>query len=128
MGAKAERRVADRKSIDKIEVTDVTTLKNYKLLIRNGTIIDASSSGLLMHVDRKDIVPDDYKATLDLEVLVGTPVAFFLPQMNLDLDGKITRTKHVGKGTFEIGITFSQDVPEYWRECLVDLLPSPGEM
>lgn len=48
--------------------------------------------------------------------------------MNLDLDGTVNRTLHKGRGNFEIAIEFSRDVPEYWRECLIDLLPAPGEM
>jgi hypothetical protein len=60
--------------------------------------------------------------------LVNQRVVLFLPQMNLDLDGTVMRTKHIGKGQFELGIKFSDDVPEYWRECLIDLLPRPGEL
>ena len=52
----------------------------------------------------------------------------FLPQLNLDLDGTIIRTKHIGKGVFEVALTFAPDTPHFWRECLVELLPAPGEV
>ena len=48
--------------------------------------------------------------------------------MNLDLDGRVVRASHIGRGAFEIALEFSEDIPEYWRECLVDLLPEPGEI
>jgi glycine cleavage system aminomethyltransferase T len=47
--------------------------------------------------------------------------------MNIEISGRIARTKLLGKQGFEIGIDYAEDAPEYWRECLVDLLPAPGE-
>lgn len=125
---KADRRLADRKSVDSIEVSDITSLSNYKVLVKKGRIVDASISGLLIHVDRQDLIPKELKSNLSLDSLVGQQVVLFLPQMNLDLDGTVNRTSHKGRGIFEIAIVFSRDVPEYWRECLIDLLPAPGEM
>lgn len=51
-----------------------------------------------------------------------------IDEMNLELSGTVKRTKMVGRGVFEIGIDFSEDAPDYWRECLLDLLPTPDEM
>lgn len=124
----AERRFAKRKSVDAIHVTEMTSLSNYKELAREGYIIDASINGFLMSVSRKNLIPPELKQNLSLDSLIGERVVLFLPQMNLDLDGKITRAHHTGKGFFEIAISFSDDIPEYWRECLIDLLPSPGEL
>ena len=73
-------------------------------------------------------IPEDLKNNLTLDRIIGESVVMFLPQMNLDLDGTIRRAHHKGKGVFEIAVDFSEGVPEYWRECLIDLLPSPGEM
>lgn len=123
----AERRIAARKAVDPILVAELTSLKKYKVLARAGNIIDASTSGLLMTVNRKDLVPKELRENLSLEELVGEHVVMYLPQMNLDLDGTVTRADHIGKGIFEIAITFSSEVPLYWRECLVDLLPELGE-
>ena len=128
MPVKAERRHADRKSVDCIQVADLTSLSNYRVIAKKGTIVDASTTGFLIQVSRKDLLPEDLKSNLNLDSLVGQQVVLFLPQMNLDLDGTVNITSHKGKGYFEIVIEFSRDVPEYWRECLIDLLPSPGEM
>jgi len=125
---KAERRIATRKVVDSIHVAELTSLSSYLVIAHEGAIIDASPSGFMLKVERKHLVPKDLRENLSMTHLVGHQVVMYLPQMNLDLDGTITRATHVGKGGFEIAVTFSDDVPEYWRDCLVDLLPGPGEI
>ena len=125
---KAERRIAARKIVDFIHIAELTSLSSYSVIAREGVIVDASQSGFLLRIERQQLVPKEYRENLTLTALVGHQVVMYLPQMNLDLDGTITRADHVGKGHFEIAITFSAEVPEYWRDCLVDLLPAPGEI
>jgi hypothetical protein len=125
---KAERRVAARKIVDFIHIAELTSLSSYSVIAREGVIVDASQSGFLLKVERSQLIPKEYRENLSMTNLVGHQVVMYLPQMNLDLDGTITRADHVGRGSFEIAITFSPDVPEYWRDCLVDLLPAPGEI
>lgn len=124
----AERRIAERKSVDCIHVNDLTSVHNYMVIAREGYIVDASSTGFLMEINRSHLVPEELRENLTLEAIVGQQVVLYLPQMNLDLDGVITRANHVGKGLFHVAIEFSNEVPEYWRECLCDLLPAPGEV
>jgi len=126
--AKANRRVRERKVVDEIVVSELTSLSSYNILAHTGIIVDASASGFLLSLDRKQFAAKDLRDSLSLDSLIGHQVVMFLPQMNLDLDGTIVRTEHKGKGRFELAITFSADVPEYWRDCLVDLLPAPGEI
>lgn len=125
---KADRRIAARKVVDYIHVAELTSLSSYSVIAREGVIADASQSGFLLKIDRQQLVPKEFRENLTLEQLIGHQVVMYLPQMNLDLDGTITRASHVGRGTFEIAVKFSPDTPEYWRDCLVDLLPAPGEM
>lgn len=124
----AERRLAERKSVDPIVVSDVTSLSNYTVIAKSACIIDASTRGFMLSVKRNELLPKDLRENLSLESLVGQQMVLYLPQMNLDLDGTVTRAHHKGKGVFEIAMDFSPEVPEYWRECLIDLLPSPGEI
>lgn len=125
---KAERRVAARKTVDFIHISELTSLSNYGVIASEGVIVDASQSGFLMAIERTQLIPKEYRDNLSLHSLVGQQVVMYLPQMNLDLDGTVTRADHKGKGRFEIAVTFSPDVPEYWRDCLVELLPAPGEI
>jgi hypothetical protein len=125
---KTDRRIASRKEIEGIEINDLTSISSYSLIARKGRIINASRTGFLLEIDRKALVPGELRDNLSLESTLGQQVVLYLPQMNLDLDGTIMRTSHQGKGKFLVAIDFSYDVPDYWRECLVDLLPAPGEM
>jgi hypothetical protein len=126
--ARAERRIASRKVVDFIHVAELTSLSDYAVIAHEGVIVDASRTGFLLRIERTQLLPKHLRENLDLNSLVGHQVVMFLPQMNLDLDGTITRAAHKGKGSFELALTFSEDVPEYWRDCLVDLLPAPGEL
>ena len=123
----AERRIADRKQVDPVRIAELTSLTSYSVIASEGIITDASQSGFLLKVDRVDLLPEEFRKNLNLSSLIGDQVVMFLPQMNLDLDGTVTRALHTGRGSFEIAVSFSQDIPEYWRDCLVDLLPFPGE-
>jgi hypothetical protein len=123
-----EKRSATRKSVDSILVSDLTSLSSYSVLAKEGYIVDASTSGFLLVVSRKHLVQKELKQDLNMDKLVGQQVVLYLPQMNLDLDGRVTRTHHRGSGFFEVAIEFGPDVPKYWKECLIDLLPTPGEI
>ncbi len=125
---KSDRRYANRKSVEGVQFNDLTSITNYAVLAKSGRIVNASVNGFLIEVNREDLVPGELREHLSLEATLGQQVALYLPQMNLDLDGTITRTTHLGKGVFAIAIDFSYDVPEYWRACLIDLLPAPGEI
>lgn len=121
------KRTSKRKVVEDVYFTELSDLNSSLVIAHNGHIVDASSSGFLAIFNRDD-ADQSLRSTLTLDHLIGTKVALFLPQMEIDLDGTISRTKHIGKGFFEIGVTFSEEIPEYWRDCLKDLLPSPGEL
>lgn len=121
------RRESDRKVVDAVYFSELSDLGTSEVLASSGHIVDASSSGFLILFHR-DHSHENLKGTLSFDHLLDSHVSLYLPQMEIDLDGKITRTKHIGKGYFEIGIAFSEDTPVFWRECLKDLLPQPGEM
>jgi hypothetical protein len=125
---KTDRRIAPRQDIHPIEISGFTSLDHMTLLSRHGTIIDASSTGFLLHVDRVELVPKQFKNSLSLSEVEGDQILLTIREMKLEIGGKITRTKRINKETFEIAIDFSDDAPEYWRECLLEMLPRPGEM
>ncbi len=122
-----EKRIANRKSIEGITVSHVTALAPVCLIAREGVLVNVSSSGFLLRIHRNDLVPKDLKSNLTLEGLEGEPIMMTITEMDLDIDGYITRTQMVGSGVFEVAVDFTQDAPPYWRECLCDLLPEPGE-
>lgn len=123
----ANRRVAPRRDITPLQVSSVASLDNLARIARYGEIIEASTTGFLLIVKREDLVPAALRKNLTLEPIHGSKVLLHLPQMNIEIAGRIKRSKLLGKQGFEIGIDYAEDAPEYWRECLLDLLPAPGE-
>lgn len=128
--AKAERasRKSPRKQLSPRTITSMSSLDNLAKIARGGEVVQVSSSGILLLVRREDLIPQTLRGNLNIDSLVGGKVLLHLMDLNLEISGKVARTRYIGKRGFEIGIDYSDDAPEYWRECLVDLLPAPGEM
>lgn len=126
--SKYNRRVAPRKEVSPIHVSYLTSLDDFAKIAKNCEITEASATGLLLLIKREDIIPQALRKTLSLDALIGDRVFMHLEEMNLEVSGVITRTQLSGKKGFYVAIDYSEDAPEYWRECLMDLLPSPGEL
>lgn len=126
-GLDLDRRVAPREDFEPIAITGFTSLDHKTLLARTGHIVEASITGFLLHLKRKDLVPKKFREVLSLEELEGDHVMLRISPLSLEIGGKIARTKRVSKDLFEIAIDFSEDAPEYWREALIDMLPRPGD-
>ncbi len=121
-------RSAPRRNIEHLQINSVSSMASLTKIAKKAEIIEASSTGFLMVIKREDLIPAELRKNLTLESLVGTEILIYLPQMNLELSGKVARTQLKGKAGFQIGIDYTEDAPEYWRECLFDLLPAPGEL
>ncbi len=124
---KSSGRLAIRKEVSPIHVSSLTSLDEFARIAKNCEIIEASTSGLLLFIKRDDLIPAVLRKNLSIDCLVGNRVFMHLDQMNLELSGIIKRTQFLGKKGYHIAVDYSEEAPEYWRECLVDLLPNPGE-
>jgi hypothetical protein len=124
---KAERRITNRKEVYPLRISSLAVMDSMAKLVRHGTIVNASAHGMLLHIRREDLIPRSLKNSLSLDPLIGDLVVIKIEEMNLELTGKITRTKLLGKEGFELALDYSSDAPQYWRECLMDLLPTPQE-
>lgn len=128
VSTKTNKRVAPRKEVSPIHVAYLTSLDDFAKIAKNCEIVEASSSGLLLLLKREDLIPSALRKNLNLDCLVGDRVFMHLEEMNLEISGVITRTQLLGKKGFYVAVDYSDEAPEYWRECLMDLLPSPGEL
>lgn len=126
--AKRKTRAAPRKELSPVKVSYISSLTTFSKLTREGQIIEASATGLLILIDRSDLVAPQLRKNLSIDELVGERVYMRLDDMNLELSGVVARTQFMGKKGFHIAIDYSDEAPEYWRECLMELLPVPGEM
>ena len=122
------RRVAPRKEITPINVSYITSLSDFTKIAKNCEIVEASATGLLLLIKREDILPSSLRKNLNLDMVLGESIFMHLEDMNLEISGSIARTQLLGKKGFYVAVDYSEDAPEYWRECLMDLLPIPGEL
>ena len=122
------KRISPRKQTHPIHVSHMTSLDDFTKIAKDCEIIEASITGLLMQVKRQDLLPSHLRSNLTIDCLIGDMVFLHLEDMNLEISGKIVRTQFLGKSGFLIAVDYSEDSPEYWRECLMDLLPRPGEL
>lgn len=122
------QRGSPRKTVAALEVSYISSLENLAKIAKNCEIIEASSTGLLVLMQRSNLIPQALRGNLNLDMLVGQHLSLKIDAMNLEISGKVVRTKFLGKTGFHIALDYTDDAPEYWRECLMDLLPIPGEI
>ena len=122
------KRSSPRKSVSRTLISSMASLDTMSKICRGGELVQASSTGLLLLVRREDLIPEGLRRNLNIDSIVGGKVLIHLADFNLEISGKVARTKYLGKKGFEIAIDYTDDAPEYWRECLVDLMPAPGEL
>jgi hypothetical protein len=125
--AHSERRSAPREKLDPIDIRGFTSLDHMTLLSRKGQIVEASKTGFLLHVERKAIVPKQFKDAFNLKELEGDRVILMIDPLNLEISGRIARTNKFSKDIWEIVIDMTDDSPEYWREILLEMLPRSSD-
>ncbi len=123
MKAQRKPRQSIRKEITPLTLDSFASLETLQKLASFGEVIQASSSGILLHFRREDFIDKELRTNLNIDHIVGQSVYFMIHEMNLEISGVVARTKFLGKKGFHVAIDYSKDAPEYWRECLMDLLP-----
>lgn len=122
-----DRRNSPREKVEPIPVRGLMSIDHKTQLSRVAQIVDASTTGFLLHVARKDLIPEQFRDALSISALEGDQVILLIDPLNLEVSGKIARTKRLNKETYEIVVDFSDDAPEYWREALIDMLPRASD-
>ncbi len=121
-------RKSARKEIAVLNLTRISTLDNLAKIASEGLVTQVSKSGILLNVKRTHLIPQYLRQNLNLDVLIGKRLLIHIHELNLDMSGVVSRTALRGSGGFIIALDFSEDAPDYWRECLVDLLPTEQEV
>ena len=117
---------AARESLEPLPIRGLTSIDHMTLLARKGFLVEASTTGFLLEIERRDLAPKSFRDSLSLKELEGDKVYLMIDAMNLEVGGVITRTHRLNKDRWQIAVDFREDAPEYWRECLLELLPKPG--
>lgn len=119
----ADKRTAQRHNLSPLEIHGMIDISRLAPICDFGHITDASSTGFKLVVKHQDLCDSKLKGDMNLDTLKGVEVSLYIPIMDLDITGYVSRTKYISNKEFEIGIDYTADAPEYWRECLCDLLP-----
>lgn len=122
--ARKKFRSSPRKDITQLTLDSFSSLESLEKLADHGDVVEASTSGILIHFKREDFIKRELRSNLSIDSLVGSKVFFTIHEMDLEITGTVARTQFLGKKGFYVAIDYSSDAPEYWRECLMDLLPS----
>jgi len=125
---KNERRANDRKDLDPLAIQGLISITDLTPIADNASLVEASPTGFRIFIERNELVDQELQKNLTLEPIEGLEISLFIPAMDLDMTGVIVRSRHRGDGIYELGIDYTADAPEYWRQCLCDLLPAPGEL
>ena len=125
---RSEKRFFDRQELDPLSIQGLISISDLTPIADGGLLVEASPSGVRIEVMREELCDPLLRENLSLEEIEGLQVSIFIPAMDLDITGLITRTRYIGDSKFELGVDYTSDAPEYWRECLCDLLPKPGEL
>lgn len=122
--ARKKFRASPRKELAQLTLDSFSSLENLEKLAVYGEVIEASTSGILIHFKREDFLKKELRTNLSIDTLLGAKVYFNIHEMDLEISGTVARTQFLGKKGFYVAVDYSSDAPEYWRECLMDLLPS----
>lgn len=125
---KNDQRSAPRREMEKIAVLEIAFMQPFEPVARHGFLVDASSTGFLLEIEYSEITNKNYRGTLTLDAMIGKDIMLEIELMGLEIYGVVARTKKIGKSRFEVAIDFSDEAPEYWRECLLDMLPTAEEI
>lgn len=106
-----------------IKVSQFSLIKTSDIIAQQAFLFQVSPKGFYLRLDRKDL-PKKLKSNLTLHSICNRDVTMHLPQLDFGLDGTITHTRHIGRGVFELFIQFFDNVPNYWSDCLLDMLIS----
>jgi len=106
-----------------IKATAITLSNEENIIIKKAIVSQLNTTNFSLIFNVYDLLLPSLKYQLHLHSLWYKNIHTYIPDMEMDLEGKVIGTRHLGKGSFEINIEFFQEVPKYWRECLMDLWP-----
>lgn len=121
-----ERVTADKKLTFKASCISLLEEEN-NLIAKKAFISKVTPNGFNLKLYYKDLIPRSLRFHLNLGPLIGKKILMYIPAMNIDLEGTITKAQHIGNGHFNIHLDFFKDMPKYWCECLFELWPTTSK-
>ena len=100
---------------------DLISLKTKDILSPQSELTAVTKNGLIVQTKKQffNISENDFPRFLN------NPVELFLSQYEIPFYGVIKKINIKEKGSVEIKISFLESAPDYYRECVTDLLKIP---
>ena len=111
-----------------INVVSVKTVNPPNLVADSAVLVNASSDSFLLHIDREDLDWMELRRHINLTPLEGKSITLTIEPMGLDISGYVVKTFMLGDGMFALDVNFGNKYSSYFKECLLDLLPSTDEI
>ena len=109
--------IMDKEKTENKVWTELISLQTEEILSSYSELDSVTKNGLTVIAKKKFFnIPESGF----LKVL-NKPVELFLSQYEIPFYGVIKEIKRKKKDTFEIKISFMENTPAYYRECLTDL-------
>ena len=99
-------------------LTDIVALQTREILSKYNELTLVDTKGLVIRT-KKDSFPFSIK---DRKKFLNLQVELFLSQYELPFHGEIDSIKDIEDGGIEIKIRFLRQTPQYYRECIGELL------
>ena len=113
-----------KKSNKKVKASFITLSDgDENLIAKKALISQVTPRGFDMVLNRHDLVPSHLKFNINLNSLCKKNISLYIPSMEIDLEGTVIKTNHLGRGVFKISTEFFKEFPKYWGECLSELWP-----
>lgn len=99
--------------------------KETNLIARKALISQMTPYGFELSLHRHDLVLKVLKYNTSLNMLCSKNLSLYIPAMDMDLEGTVITTDHLGQGVFKIQMKFLKEQSSYFNECLCELWPGP---
>ena len=106
-----------------VRASSITLANEENLIVKKARVSHISPTGFNLTFNYRDLAAESLRFQLHLHSIWYKDIHVYIPDMEMELEGQVVGTQHLGNGNFEINIFFFQEVPKYWRECLLDLWP-----
>ncbi len=108
-----------------LKVAVIALSPEEKLVVKKAFVSALNLTGFKLIFHNKDLVSDSLRQPFHLRSLWKKDLYMYVPDMEMNLEGRVVGAQHLENGKWEVNMAFSSSAPRYWRECLCDLWPRP---
>ena len=107
-----------------LKVAVIALSPEEKLIVKKAFVSALNLTGFKLIFHNQDLISDSSKTQpFNLKSLWQKDLYMYVPDMEMNLEGRVTGAQQVENGKWEVKLAFSSSAPQYWRECLCDLWP-----